>query len=140
VYFDAYLKAYIHRNGRAYVLNKAIVTPKARVAEEVYKQEHHTEVCVLSIKMPAVTASWCLENVSFPKQKFKAYCVASKAEEYGELYYARTCPAKLKSASCLYGLQELGHNLRRWYSKEELKSNHLAQKACETQLRGTWHK
>jgi len=140
VYFDAYLKAYIHRNGRAYVLNKAIVTPKARVAKEVYKQKNNVQVCVLTMKLGHISASWCLENVSFPKQKFQAYCEATKPEEHGELYYTNMCPSKLKSASCLYGLQELGHNLRRWYSKEELKSNHLAQKACETQLRGTWNK
>ena len=139
VYFNDYFKIYLQKGKRLQVFKKAVAKAKARVAKDVYKQENHTEVCVLSIKMPASTFSWCLENVSFPKQKFKAYCEASKPDEYGKLYYTRTCPAQLKSASCLYGLQELGHNLRRWYSKDELKSNPKARKACEEQLRGAWN-
>jgi hypothetical protein len=140
VYFDAYLKAYIHRNGRAYVLNKAIVTPKARVAEEVYKQENHVEVCVLTMKVGHISASWCLENMTFPKGKFRAYCEASKPEENGKLYYTKMCPSSLRSSACVYGLYELGHNLRRWYSKAELRGNPNARKACENQLRGKWAK
>ena len=138
VYFDPYLKAYIQRGNNTQVFHKAIVEPKARVAKEVYKQENNTQVCVITMKMPLFSASFCLENVSFPKEKFRAYCEASKPEKYGELYYAPTCPSALMSSSCLYGLQELGHDLRRWYTKEELRSNPHAQKACETQLRGLW--
>ena len=140
VYFNHYFKIYIQKGKRLQVFKKAITEPKARVAKEVYKQENNIEVCILSMKMPRKTFSWCLENVSFPKQKFRAYCEASKPEERGGLHYAYSCPAELKSSSCLYGLQELGHNLRRWYTKEEVKLNPKAKQACEKQLRGTWNK
>ena len=140
VYLDLFFRVYIRRNGRTYVLNKAIIEPKARVAKEVYKQDNHVEVCVLTMKVAHTSFSWCLENMTFPKEKFRAYCEASKPEENGDLRYDKMCPLELKSSSCVYGLKQLGHNLRRWYSKEELETNPRAQKACETQLRGVWGK
>jgi len=138
VYFDHYAKAYIQRGKRTQVFSKAIVEPKARLAEEVYKQEDDTQACVLTMTVGHISASWCLENVSFPKQKFQAYCEASKAKKGGSLYYAPDCPSELRSSACVYGLQELGHDLRRWYSKDELRSSPLAKEGCETHLNGTW--
>jgi len=140
VYFEHFSKAYFYRNGRLFTLYKAVAKPEARLAEEVYEQKNNVQVCVISMKIASRRISWCLENVSFPKQKFQVYCEASKPEKNGKLHYDYTCPTELKYASCLYGLQELGHNLRRWYSKEEIKTNPLAQKACKEQLRGQWNK
>jgi len=138
VYFDNYFKIYLQKGKRLQVFGKAVSEPKARVAKEVYKQENNVEVCVLSLKLGASTFSWCLENVSFPKSKFRAYCEAAKPEENGAVSYTRSCPTELMSSSCLYGLQELGHNIRQWYSKESLQSNPYAKKGCEELLRGTW--
>lgn len=138
VYFDEYLKAYIQRRKRTQVFHKTATQPKARLAEEVYKQEQNSQACVLSMKVGHVSASFCLENVSFPKQKFEAYCEASKPKKDGDLYYVPQCPSELKHRSCVYGLKELGHDLRRWYSKDELKSSPLAKEGCVTILNGRW--
>ena len=140
VYFEHFSKAYFYRNGRLFTLHKAVAKPEARLAEEVYTQKNNVQVCVISMQIASQHFSWCLENVSFPAQRFEAYCKASTPEENGRLYYAKMCPSELKSASCLYGKAQLGHNLRRWYSKEEIETNPLAQKACEEQLHGSWNK
>jgi len=140
VYYNPFGKVYLSLHNRLFTLHRAITEPKARLAEEVYKQKDDSHVCVISMKIRTSTISFCLENVSFPKEKFQAYCEASTPEDYGTLHYTYTCPSKLREASCLYGLQQLGHNLRRWYPKEELKTNPLAKKACIEQLHGAWNK
>ena len=141
VYFHALsAEAYLYLHGRLFTLKKAAVHPNARLANEVYKQEEHVQACELSMKVASKRIAWCLENVSFPTEKFKAYCEASKPKHNGYIEYKLMCPPEIKAASCLYGKEQLGHNLRRWYSKEEIETNPLAQKACEEQLHGSWNK
>uniref|UniRef100_UPI0025D8277E hypothetical protein n=1 Tax=Sulfurovum sp. TaxID=1969726 RepID=UPI0025D8277E len=140
VYYNDFDTVYFRLHNRLYTLHKDINEPKARLAEEVYKQHDGTKVCIISRKVRSYTFSWCLENVSFPPNQFKAYCDASSVGEDTSVRYTNVCPPELMSASCLYGLQYLGHNLRRWYPEEELKTNPLAQKACIEQLHGAWNK
>ncbi len=140
VYFNGYDKIYVgskKKKGAYDVFSRN--DEKAKTAGETFKQKKGAVACVVTLDVPNISANdatFCLENVSFPEEQFKAYCKASA--QNSSLKFALSCPSFLHS-HCDYGFGQLGYKLKRWYSDAEIKMNPYAKKACETTLRGKWH-
>lgn len=142
VYFNGYDKIYVSskkKKGAYDVFSRN--DEKAKTAGEIFKQKKGSIACVITLNIPRTPvndATFCLENVSFPKEQFKEHCKRSADVDYASLRFALSCPSFLHS-HCDYGLKHLGYKLKTWHSDAEVKLNPNIKKGCEDTLRGVWH-